>query len=445
MSNNVPATQDGAPKHKDRMDALIQAVQSRSDQLVILLDQSGITFERFVEVFRRALINDPSLVAADAASVVQACINACTDGLLPDKRQGAIVVYNVNVAEKGKPKRYIKQAQWQPMYQGLLDLAYRSGLYRSIEARVVYEGDHFEYELGDQPFIKHRPKPRPAGVKAPAIVASYAVAVLTNGGVFREVFEGADIAKVNAVSRAASGPGVNWPEEMARKGPLRRMWKFIPKSAAMARVVERDVDLPDADPFEAEEPAPKTLKTGFAAISQGADPVMPDAEIEPDAEIVDTEDAEDSEPEEQEQQMRADVVNPPKDEGPKEPEALRSFKIQLAKAETWRQARSALQAYAATDPGEIPYQAAQGAAWRRMEALAAAGDKTDFVTDPLLFLCWVRGADHTQPGGIDALRGNLAVIEKERTFNKLPPDHQELIRGAVEDMIQALEGDDDGH
>lgn len=444
MSDNLPAAQGAATKHKDRMDALIHAVQQRADQLVILLEQSGISFERFVEVFRRALINDPALVDADAASVVQACINACTDGLLPDKRQAAIVVYNVNVAPKDKPKRFIKQAQYQPMYQGLLDLAYRSGLYRSIEARVVYEGDHFEYELGDQPFIKHRPKPRPAGVKAPAIVASYAVAVLTNGGVFREIFEGADIAKVKAVSRATSGPGVNWPEEMARKGPLRRMWKFIPKSAAMARIVERDLDLPDAAPFEAEEQAPKTLKTGFAALPQGADPVMPDAEIEQEAEIVDAE-VEDPAPKEQEQEMRADVVNPPKDDGPKEPDALRSFKIQLAKAETWRQARSALQAYAATDPGDIPYQAAQGAAWRRQEALAAAGDKTDFVTDPLLFLCWVRGADHTQAGGIDALRGNLAVIEKERTFNKLPPDHQQLIRGAVEDMIESLEGNRDGN
>ena len=66
-----------------QLDALVKAVEDKSDQLATLLQDSGVDFRRFVEVFRRALIQNEDLLRADAGSLLQSCMNACTDGLLP--------------------------------------------------------------------------------------------------------------------------------------------------------------------------------------------------------------------------------------------------------------------------------------------------------------------------------------------------------------------------
>lgn len=457
---NLPAKPPTrAAVQKQRMDMLLTAVESRQDMLVKLLADTGITFDRFLEVFRRALIRDPDLVEADAASVVEACINACTDGLLPDGRQGAIVVYNQNIARKGQPKKFAKRANWQPMYQGLLDIAYASGNFRSIEARVVYAGDHWEYILGDEPKIIHRPKSRPAGAAQPAIIASYAIAKTVNGGVFREVFEGADIAKVNAVSRATSGPGKDWPEEMAKKGPVRRMWKYLPKNAAMSRVLERDVDLPDlADldiPDAEHVPTRQTARKGFApapaALTQGADMTV-DMTMGKAADL-ETVDAsfEDAGSEEEQQAQPDPGANEEPDtsadtqgDAPpavdaKRPE-VQAFEKQLMASTSWLNIKQALKTFRKTEMGqnELADRIACTQAWNRMRDLFAAGqDKTDFIADPLLFECWLLGAD--PPPDSDTVTANWAIIQQESAYKKLAEEERERITGRVTEAL-----DDEG-
>lgn len=429
---NLPdkAAPSAAVQQRERMDALIGAVEQRADMLKALLADTGITFEKFVEVFRRALIRGAAnpatdLMRADAPSVIEACINACTDGLLPDGRQGAIVLYNTKLPKTGRggPDRYGLRANWQPMYQGLLDIAYASGNFRNIEARVVYDGDFFEYQLGDNPFINHRPKPRPAGAPPPAIVAAYAVARTVNGGVFREVFEGADIAKVNAVSRATNGPGAKWPEEMARKGPLRRMWKFLPKNEAMNRIVERDNDVLDLE-TEDDAPAPpareKRLTGGFAskpaAIPQGADPVVPDMQEEGEP-IVQQDEADGEAPTE------AKAEPPPS-----------GFEQQLAAAGGWLAVKQALKTFRKTDPADEFDQIACSRCWDRMTALREEGkDKTDFVADPILFECWLMGADHDG----DAVEGNWAIVQQDKAYERLPEADRERIAARVTEALNA--------
>lgn len=453
---NLPAKPPTrAEVQKQRMDMLLHAVESRQDMLVKLLAETGITFDRFLEVFRRALIRNPDLIDADAASVVEACINACTDGLLPDGRQGAIVVYKVNVARKNETKRFVKKANWQPMYQGLLDLAYSSGNFRSIEARVVYAGDHWEYILGDEPKIVHRPKSRPSGSAQPAIIAAYAIAKTVNGGIFREVFEGADIAKVNAVSRATSGPGKDWPEEMARKGPLRRMWKFLPKNEAMNRILERDVDLPDLADLDIPDaeavPARQTARKGFApppaALPQGADmtvdiPVDTGA-LRPDHVIPD----EGSAPEEERRaQADAGATEEPAttsdieaDTPPPIPEVA-AFDKQLIASTTWLNVKQALKTFRKSPFGqqEAADRAACVRAWERMCELRAAGqDRTDFITDPLLFECWLLGAE-PEPDR-DTVMGNWGIVQNESAFKKLAEEERERIAARVTEAM-----DDEG-
>lgn len=449
-NTNLPATAvTPAQKQRERMDALITALETRSAMLRTLLNDTGISFEQFVEVFRRALMQNPDLVKVEAGSVIKACIDAATDGLKPDGKEGAIVVRSVNVAGRGQPKRWEDRAQFQSMYGGLLKVAYRSGNFASIEARVVYEGDEFEYVLGDDPKIIHKPAARPA--RAPdappiPIVAAYAVARTVNGGIFREVFEGEDIRQVNAVSKATKGPGASWPSEMARKGPLRRLMKFLPKSPAMERLIERDndgYDLENLAPITA--PVARKLAPGFATapapaqITEGADMVVPEVEEEPEFAPADAGTAaEDAESEE----IRAETpseptISPderkapqaPVDETPLPP-GLDTFALSVKVATSWLNIKQALRTVAkhptwAVGPQWPDY--AYHAAWARFRELE---DRTDICQDLILFETWIRAGD-PMPMAVEA---NWDLLQKMEVFTKAGDD----VKGRLEDLVKAV-------
>lgn len=470
------------PSQKDRMDAFLAALDSRQEMLKTLLGESGIDYARFVEVVRRALIKNPELVKCTAASFVEAAINACTDRLLPDGRQGAIVPFRTNVEKnRSRPPSYVLIATWIPMYQGLLDVAYASGNFRSIECRVVYEGDAFSYDLGDEPFIKHRPKSRAAGTPVPPIVAAYAVAKTVNGGVFREVFEGADIEKVNRVSKSANGPMKNWPEEAARKGPLRRIWKFLPKNEAMNRIIERDNDGFDLEAMDTADQAPareKRLAPGFAPpaqLTQGADMVLPAAGVDQTADFVPASEASDGiDSENGGRPLSAEASNEAAKSyevrdatdseidranlagleagestvaeslaGAADGQDLRAPEVKalqdtLAAATSWLNVKQALKSFAKTELGgdERAERAAKAQAWLKVVELREAGaDKTDFVTDPLLFECWLLGSD-PEPDH-DTVEGNWAIVQADKAFPKLAPEDQERITARVAEALGA--------
>lgn len=276
----APADLTPAQRQRARLDQFMGAIEKRQDQIGTLLSDSGIDPRLFLETCRRSLMRDPELVNCDPGSFIQAALNCAGDGLVPDGRKAAIV-------------RFKGQAQYMPMYQGLLDVAYRSGQFKSIEAQVVYEGDEFDYDMGDNPFIRHK---RPLESTSTKIIGAYCIAKTTNGGIFREVMGAGDLAKVRAVSRATKGPNIDWPGEMARKAPLRRQWKFLPKTPAMDRVAIHDDATYDQAALAPPGEHTRTLKPGFnppALTHQPGDEVpvevdTDEAELETVDAIVDT-------------------------------------------------------------------------------------------------------------------------------------------------------------
>lgn len=240
-----------AARQKARLEAFMGQVASRAEQFSTLLADSKIDPKLFLETCRRAIMRDTDILDADPASFIQSALNCAGDGLIPDGRKAAFVRYYDKRAGKSI-------VQYIPMYQGLLDVAYRSGNFKSIEAQVVYKGDEFDFALGDDPYIKHR---RSLEADTSEIIGAYAVAKTVNGGVFREVVGKKDLAQIRAVSRAKNGPNVDWPGEMARKGALRRQWKFLPRTPAMDRVIQNDDANYEALP--AAEPAQHRLHAGF--------------------------------------------------------------------------------------------------------------------------------------------------------------------------------------
>lgn len=182
---------------------------------------------RFCRVAINAIMKNPSLADCDRSSFVMSVINAAESGLELSLGQGALVPYKGHV-------------QFQPMYQGLIELAERSGkLAGAPYAEVVYEDDEFEYELGLHPILKHKPNPEKQG----DMKYVYAVAHMTNGEPRFVVLTKAEVEKIKKTSPGAGSkfsPWQTWESEMWKKTALKRLCKMLPKSIELQRALTLD-------------------------------------------------------------------------------------------------------------------------------------------------------------------------------------------------------------
>ncbi|WP_244613223.1 recombinase RecT [Methylosinus sp. Ce-a6] len=219
-----------------------------------------IPVERFMRVVTTAVTSNPDLLKADRRSLFEAATKAAQDGLLPDGRDGALVIFKNKV-------------QWMPMIGGILKKVRNSGELLSISAYVAYSNDEFTYELGDEEKIFHRPALDERG--KPRLV--YAIAKTKDGGIYREVMTVAEVERVRAVSRAgSSGPWKDWWDEMARKTVLRRLSKRLPMSSDLDDLVRRDDELYEFDAAKtggkSDDVAPRTLSSRLDALAAPREP-----------------------------------------------------------------------------------------------------------------------------------------------------------------------------
>lgn len=183
---------------------------------------SHISPEKFERVALTAVQQNPDLLNADQHSLFLSCQRAAADGLLPDGRDAALVVYKT----KGQDGQYRKAVQYLPMVAGITKLARNSGEIASISAHIVYKGEKFAVVLGDEEHIEHERDMEAVDNAEP--VAAYAVAKLKNGETVREVMTWKQIMKRKAVSRAQNGPWNTWTEEMAKKTLIKALAKRLP-------------------------------------------------------------------------------------------------------------------------------------------------------------------------------------------------------------------------
>lgn len=210
-----------------------------------------IPVEKFTRVALTAITNNPDLINADQRTLFGACVRLAQDGLLPDGREAALVMFGNKV-------------QAMPMIAGILKKIRQSGDVAKISAQVVYEADHFVVRYGFDEDVEHVPpaldKPRGKAIGA------YATAVLSNGEKLLEVMSLEEIEKVRAVSRSGrNGPWAQWWSEMARKTVMRRLSKRLPMSTDLEEdVFQRDATMtpptgqPDLTLIEGEASAPKS-------------------------------------------------------------------------------------------------------------------------------------------------------------------------------------------
>jgi len=214
--------------------------------------------EMFTAVVVRAVQEDPDILDADRKSLFLACQDAAKDGLVPDKREGALVIRNTKINNQ-----WVKKVCWQPMVGGLRKNLARAGF--DIRAEIVFENDHFEQDLGDEPSIKHTPPP--LGEPRGYVIGAYAIA--TRGSTrekYREVMSYAELEEVRAVSKTDKIWG-KWTNEMYRKTVARRLAKTLPitgeESDRIFAMMERDnrnFEMDADEPTEAAKTVQKTTR-----------------------------------------------------------------------------------------------------------------------------------------------------------------------------------------
>ncbi len=216
---------------KSKINDTKSLLESYSDRIAAVLP-SHLTPERMIQVAMAAFGRNPELLNCSKASIIQSVLTASELGLDLNPVMGhcAIIPY------KGV-------ATFQPMYKGLLDLAYRSGRVTLVDGHLVHANDKFNYTFGLNPNLEHTPASGERGNK----MGAYVVAHIKGMAPAFHYMSRADIeAHRNRYSKAWNKSTSPWakfhetqPSEsdgMWLKTVFIQLCRWLPKSTEMANM-----------------------------------------------------------------------------------------------------------------------------------------------------------------------------------------------------------------
>lgn len=229
---------------------LAEEVAARTEQFKASLP-AHIPAERFARVLLTAASNNPALVKADRRTFFSSAMKAATDGLLPDGREGALLIYKTKSKEGGQDK-WVDAVQWIPMVAGIRKKIRNSGEIADLYAEVVYAADEFDYRLGLDRDLTHKPAFKMAMKDRGAIVAAYSVAKFKDGSMSFDVMSADEIwdvwRKASKQKDKDGNPTGMWRDylsEAFKKTVVKRHAKQLPMSTDLDDVLRRDDDLYD--------------------------------------------------------------------------------------------------------------------------------------------------------------------------------------------------------
>lgn len=229
------------------IDGFKKNLSSMSGEIKKLLPPH-IGIEKFERVVLSAVQMNSELLNADRKTLFNACLKCASDGLLPDGREAALVIFN----SKDGPK-----VQFMPMYLGIIKRIRNSGDLATVAAYIVHEKDHFEFSVdSDGEHLSHKPilfgeRGKPIGC--------YAVAKTKDNEVFTEFMTVDEIMAVKASSKAKYNSPWDGPfkYEMWKKSAIRRISKRLPMSSDVENFITQDDSIVDLDALPVENKAQK--------------------------------------------------------------------------------------------------------------------------------------------------------------------------------------------
>lgn len=205
-----------------------------------LPDQIGT--ERFVRIATTVVRTNPKLMQCEAMSIIAALMQSAQLGLEPNTPLGhAYLIPSKNKRVVNGQNVWVDEARFEIGYKGLIELALRSGQYKSIYAHEVYENDQFNYQYGLYKDLTHVPADEPQGEP----IKYYAVYHLKNGGYDFAVWSKERIDKhatqySQSVQKGYHSPWKTDYNSMAKKTVLKELLKYAPKSTEFARQLSMD-------------------------------------------------------------------------------------------------------------------------------------------------------------------------------------------------------------
>lgn len=189
-----------------------------------------ISADRMVRLAMTSFSQNAALQKCDMHSIFASVVIAAQLGL------------EIGVGGQGYLVPYKGKATFVPGWQGLVDLVSRAGR-ATVWTGAVYQGDRFDWALGDNPFVKHQPEGDADDWKH--ITHVYAIGRV-NGSQYpvievwtmdRVVRHLNKYNKVGANHYALKDGGQNM-EMYARKVALLQVLKYMPKSVEVMRAME---------------------------------------------------------------------------------------------------------------------------------------------------------------------------------------------------------------
>ena len=219
----------------------LEAYFQKGRQSLTQIAVSDKDVDRVVRFILNETIRTPRLAECPPQSIVLAAAE-WLDSRIPVRRgYGCIVPRSL----KGK-----MTAIYQPMYQGLLELAYASERVDRVSVRAVFEGEKFHLEFGSADRIIHHPTfpPPPTDKQWDELAACYSCVWLHGHDlpVFSSPMSRRELEsfrnQVAPTNRAGKivGPWADDPISMSLKTVLKRTLKLVPLSPDLARAVSAD-------------------------------------------------------------------------------------------------------------------------------------------------------------------------------------------------------------
>lgn len=242
-----------------------QLLQHTIEQRTAMFEQMlppEVPVQRFIQTVMTAVTKDTKgdLVEANRASLISACMDAARDGLLPDGKEGALIVYNEKIKIDGR-ERYAKLVHWMPMVGGIIKAVRSDGGVTFITSKIVRQNDEFDCWTDDQgDHLHHKPVGWTIKERGPIVGVFAHAFVKDSPSMYVERMSAEQVADVRKASKAPNSPAwTNWWDEMARKAVIKRLCKALPLTERAKAIIDRDneryFDLNKALPAGAAGPA----------------------------------------------------------------------------------------------------------------------------------------------------------------------------------------------
>lgn len=275
MTNTAVQTKNWQSQNiVERRSTIEELLRKNKDKLQLALPKH-LTPDKLIGTVMTSIARNPKLLECTQASFFGAVFTAAQLGLNPNGilGEGYLLPYR-------NRKKNTLECQFIPGYRGYLKLAYQSGQVKTMQATVVYSKDFFEYELGLNQKLIHRPAPPPRG----EALFVYTIVHLINGGVLFDVMYKDEVEIIRTCSKNIDGEAwTKWPDEMWKKTGIRRLQKITPLSEELEKTAGLDEKTLVLDESQNNE-----LALSGVNLSPEIDKELEDSMIQ-DAEIVNNE------------------------------------------------------------------------------------------------------------------------------------------------------------